>query len=64
MSSPARKGVGSVAFATALTIQGDEGNDSLDRRECHDVVDGGSGNDTLKGAAGADTSMVVTATTS
>jgi Ca2+-binding RTX toxin-like protein len=47
-------GLGGV-FATALTIDGDVGNDALTGGDGDDEINGGSGNDTLKGGAGGDT---------
>ena len=43
------------AFATTLTIDGEEGNDDLAGGDGDDAVGGGSGNDTLKGGGGGDT---------
>ena len=43
------------AFATTLTVDGEEGNDDLTGGDGNDAIDGGSGNDTLKGGGGADT---------
>jgi Ca2+-binding RTX toxin-like protein len=42
-------------FATALTLEGEEGNDALTGGAGDDAIGGGSGNDALKGAAGGDT---------
>ena len=47
-------GLGDV-FATALTIDGDVGNDALTGGDGDDEISGGSGNDTVKGGAGDDT---------
>ena len=47
-------GLGGV-FATALTIDGDVGDDVLTGGDGEDEISGGSGNDTLKGGAGGDT---------
>jgi Ca2+-binding RTX toxin-like protein len=42
------------AFATTLTVDGDEGNDDLAGGSGNDAIGGGSGNDTLKGGGGGD----------
>ena len=47
-------GLGGV-FATALSIDGEAGNDALTGGDANDEISGGSGIDTLRGGAGGDT---------